>query len=230
MSSLFEAGKEVDAFPIVGVASSAGDLEAICELLCSLPADCGTTLIIVQHLESRRESLLMHTLAEKTVLPVRQARDGLVVEPEHVYLTAVNATLTMTAGRICVIPNAGGLHHSGDSLLTSLAEERGRSAIGVVLSGEGFDGTLGVQAIRRGGGATLAQYPGSARFPSMPISAIETRCVDFVLRPNEIARELARLSRGIAPATGVAGHGLTVEDHQVPSRGSTIASRDSIAP
>jgi chemotaxis response regulator CheB len=75
-----------------------------------------------------------------------------------------------------------------------LLEERGQRAIGVVLPGEGSDGALGIQAIRRSGGATLAQYPGSARFPSMPINAIETGCVDFVLRPNEIVAELGCLS------------------------------------
>ncbi len=227
MSSLYEAGQ--DAFPIVGVASSAGDLEAVCELLSALAAECDTTIIIAQHLESRRESLLAQTLAERAILPVTLARDGVVVEERHVYVTSANSTLTITAGRICVIPNAGTLQHPGDSLLTSLAEELGRGAIGVVLSGEGFDGTLGVQAIRRGGGATLAQYPGSARFPSMPISAIETRCVDLVLRPNEIARELARLSRRIAAAAEVADRGLATADSGGSSRGSIIASLTPIA-
>ena len=193
----------MDTFPIVAVATSAGDLEPVGELLSALPAECGATLIVVQHFDSRRERVLSQTLAERTILPVVHAHDGLVVEQDHVYLITANATLTVAGGCIRVTANASGLHHPGDVLFTSLAEERGGSAIVVVLSGEGSDGAVGVQAIRRAGGATLAQHPGSARFPSMPICAIETRCVDFVLRPDEIARELARLSRRTAAPAGV---------------------------
>jgi two-component system CheB/CheR fusion protein len=105
-----------------------------------------------------------------------------------------NTTLSMSGDRIRVTPRASGLHHPADILFTSLAEERGDSAIGVVLSGGDSDGTVGIQAIKHGGGITFAQEPTSARFPSMPRNAIATGCVDFVLRPKEIARELARLS------------------------------------
>jgi len=179
---------------VVAVASSAGDLEAVCELLSALPAECGAAFVIAQHLDSGRERLLFETLRQRTVLPVVRAQDGVAAEQRHVYVITANTTLTITAGRIRVTAKAGGLHHPGDLLFTSLAAERGDSAIGVVLSGEGSDGAFGIQAIKQGGGATLAQYPGSARFPSMPINAIETGCVRFVLRPNQIAGELARLS------------------------------------
>lgn len=120
--------------------------------------------------------------------------DGVAAEPGTVYVTTANMALTMTGSRIRVTPKAGALHHPGDILFASLAEKRGHGAIGVVLSGEGSDGALGIRANRQNGGATLAQYPGSARFQSMPINSTETGCVGFVLRPNEIARELARLS------------------------------------
>ena len=193
----------MDTSPIVAVASSAGDFEAVSELLCALPAECRAAFIIVQHLDSDRERLLFEALGKRTILPVIHAHDGAVVEQDHVYVITANATLGMTGGRICVTPNPGGLHHPADILFTSLAKERGRSAIGVVLSGEGSDGALGIQALKQGGGATLAQYPGSARFPSMPISAIETGCVALVLRPNEIARELTRLSCHAAPPADV---------------------------
>jgi hypothetical protein len=79
--------------------------------------------------------------------------------------------------------------------MISLAQEFGTNAIGVILSGGGTDGGLGVRAIKHAGGLTFAQYPGSARFPNIPINAIDSGCVDFVLRPNEIAHELARVSR-----------------------------------
>jgi two-component system, chemotaxis family, CheB/CheR fusion protein len=190
----------MDTLPIVvAVASSARDLEAVSELLSALPAECGAALIIVQHLDSGRERLLFEALGKKTILPVIHAHDGAAVEQGHVYVVAAKTTLTMSNGRIRVTPNPGGLHHPGDILFSSLAKECGHRAIGVVLSGEGSDGALGMQALKLGGGVTLAQYPGSARFPGMPISAIETGCVDFVLRPNEIAHELARLSGDTAP-------------------------------
>jgi two-component system, chemotaxis family, CheB/CheR fusion protein len=187
----------MDRSPIVAVASSAGDLEAVSELLSALPAGCGAALIIVQHLDSGREMLLAGALVKRTILPVIHADDGVVPEQDHVYVIRANTTLTISGGRIRVTPNAGGLHYPGDILFTSLAEERGDGAIGVVLSGEGSDGALGTRAIKKGGGTTFAQYPGSSRFPSMPISAIETGCVGTVLRPNEIARELTRLGSRI---------------------------------
>jgi two-component system CheB/CheR fusion protein len=178
--------------PIVAVASSARDLEAISELLSALPAASGAAFVIVQHLDSGREMLLAGSLAKRTMLPVIQAQDGVRPERDHVYVMHANTTLTITGGRFSVTPGTSGLHHPGDSLFASLAEDRGDGAIGVVLSGGGSDGALGVQAIRNRGGTTFAQYPGSARFPSMPISAIETGCVDAVLRPNEIAHALTQ--------------------------------------
>jgi two-component system, chemotaxis family, CheB/CheR fusion protein len=189
---------------IVAVASSSGDLEAVSELLSALPAASGAAFVIVQHRDSGREMLLAEALAKRTMFPVIYAQDGVVPERDHVYVMRANTTLTIADGRFSVIPGASGVHRPGDTLFTYLAEDCGDGAIGVVLSGGGSDGALGIQAIRKGGGSTFAQYPGSARFPSMPISAIETGCVDAVLRPNEIAHELVRRSRIAAAAADVA--------------------------
>ena len=212
----------MDTSPIVAVASDADDLEAVCELLSALPTECNAAFIVVQHLNSGHEKLAAEALANRTNLPVMHAHDGMVAEQDHVYLIPANATLTMTGRRIDVTANASKLHHPGDILFTSLAEEHGDSAIGVVLSGGGSDGALGVRAIKQGGGTTFAQYPGSARFPGMPISAIETGCVGFVLRPNEIARELTRLSRHAALAAGVARR-LVIDDKAGLRRGDGAA-------
>ena len=203
----------MDPSLVVAVASSAGDLEAVCELLSALPAEGGIALIVVQHLNSERERLLLETLAGRTILPITYAHDGAAAEQDHVYVITANTTLTMASGRLRVTPSPSGPHHPGDILFRSLAKELGHNAIGVVLSGEGSDGALGVQALKQAGGATFAQYPGSARFPSMPISAIETGCVGFVLRPNEIAHELARLSDYAGPAAGIARRTLVVDDN-----------------
>src|SRR3984893_6607004 len=213
----------MDTSPIVAVAASADDLEAVSELLSALPTDYSAAFIVVQHLNAGRERLLAEALAQRTILPVMLAHDGVVAEQDHVYLIPANNTLTMTGRRIRVTPNAGKLHHPGDILFTSLAKECGDSAIGVVLSGGGSDGALGVRAIKQGGGTTFAQYPGSARFPSMPICAIETGSVGFVLRPNEIARALTRLSRHAVPLASVARSVLVIDDKAELRRGDGAA-------
>jgi two-component system CheB/CheR fusion protein len=191
---IFRPAAAVDAPLIVAVACFAGDISAPSELVSALPAHCGAAFIFVQQLSPGRERLLAEALAKRTTLPVMHAHDGLVAEHGHIYVIPPNATATMTGGRIRVTPVASGIDSPADILFTSLAQELGDNAIGVILSGGGSDRALGIRALRQAGGTTFAQYPGSARFPNMPISAIDTGCVDFVLRPNEIARELARIS------------------------------------
>jgi two-component system, chemotaxis family, CheB/CheR fusion protein len=185
----------MEPFRIVAVASWAGDLEPVAELLSSLPAACGEALVVVQLFEpGRRDMPLDGALAKRTSHPVVLARDGVVPERGHIYVTRADVALTIVGGRFSVTPVAGALQGPADALFTSLAADRGAAAIGIVLSGGGSDGALGIKAIKKAGGVTFAQYPGAARFPSMPISAIETGCVGSVLRPNEIAHELTRLS------------------------------------
>jgi two-component system CheB/CheR fusion protein len=209
---------------VVAVASSAGDLEAVSELLSALPAVSGAAFVIVQHLGSGREMLLAEALARRTMFPVVHPQDGLMPERDHVYVMRANTTLTIAGGRLRVTPGASGLDRPGDTLFTSLAEDRGDGAIGVVLSGGGSDGALGIQAIKKAGGTTFAQYPGSARFASMPISAIETGCVDAVLRPNEIARELIRRSRIASPPVADVARCVALNDDN-----PRIRRRDGVA-
>jgi len=194
----------MDASPIVAVASHADDLEPVCELLSALPAEFSTTIIVIQHIKAGRERLVAERLADRTSLQVLHAHDGVVAEQGHVYVIPANATLTMSGRRIRVTPSASQHDSPGDILFASLAEEYGAGAIGVVLSGGGSDGALGIRAIRQASGTTFAQYPGSARFPSMPINAIESGRVGFVLRPNEIARALSGLRRPAASPARVA--------------------------
>jgi two-component system CheB/CheR fusion protein len=182
-------------FPLVAIGASAGGLEALSELLAALPPQSELACVIVQHLDPQHTSLLPELLAKKTALPVVPIQEGVAVEPRHVYVIPPNATVTMSGERLHLSRRGSdGPHHPVDVFFRSLAEARGESAIGVVLSGGDADGALGTQAIKHGGGITFAQEPTSARFPSMPQSAIETDCVDYVLRPSEIALELARLS------------------------------------
>jgi two-component system CheB/CheR fusion protein len=184
-----------DAPLIFAVACFAGDMAAPSELVSALPADFGAAFIFVEQPAAGRGKLLALALAGRTTLPVVHAHDGCALEPGHIYVISPNVVPTIARGRIHMTPAAGELEQPADNLFISLAQESGDKAIGVILSGGGSERFLGIRAIRQAGGTTFAQYPGSARFPNMSISAIDTGCVDFVLRPNEIAHELIRISR-----------------------------------
>jgi two-component system, chemotaxis family, CheB/CheR fusion protein len=192
---IFRPPSAVDAPLIVAVACFAGDMAAPSELVSALPADCSAAFIFVEQLSAGRERLLVEALEKRATLPVLHAHDGLAAERGRIYVVPPNAMPTMIGGRIRVTPAASSIDCPADILFVSLAQEYGDNAIGVILSGGGSDRALGMRAIRQAGGTTFAQYPGSARFPNLPISAIDTGCVDFVLRPNEIAHELTRISR-----------------------------------
>ena len=185
------AGAAGPAFNIIGVACSAADVEAPSQLVAALRADCDAAILLIQCGSRGQATLLNVALAARTNMPVVQAHASFALDSGHIYLIPPKTTATLSRGHVFLAPVAGG--SPADDLLTSLAQELKSRAIGVVLSGGGSDGALGIRAIRQGGGRTFSQYPGSARYPGMPISAIETGCVDFVLRPNEIALELARL-------------------------------------
>ena len=180
---------------IVAVACFAGDTSAPAELVSALPADCAVALVFVEQPSTARASVLAEALVKRSAFPVISAREGLVVEEGLIYVIPDNAGLTLARGRIHAIRAPREIDCLADSLFVALAQDSGDKAIGVILSGGGSDRALGIRAIRRAGGTTFAQYPGSARFPNLPISAIDTRCVDFVLHLNEIAYELARISR-----------------------------------
>lgn len=190
--------------PVVGIGASAGGLDALNKLLAQLPADTGMAFVIVQHLDPQHESRLCDLLAEVTQMPVLEASDGLPVEPDHVYVIAPNTTLAIASGVCQVSPRSEvrGVHLPVDHFLKSLAEDCQARAIGVILSGTGTDGTLGVEEIKAAGGITLAQDEQSAAHAGMPLNAIRSGCIDMVLPPAEIARELARIARHpyIAPS------------------------------
>lgn len=215
----------MDAFPIVAVASSSGDLEAVAELFSALPPAWDQTFVIVQHFDSRRRHMpLSDALAGKTSHPVVLIHDGVVPDRGHIYVTRANDTLTIMDGRIQVSPGVKAQQGPADALFTSLAANRGAGAIGIVLSGGGSDGAVGIQAIKKAGGLTFAQYPGSARFPSMPLSAIDTGYVEFVLRPNEIAHELTRLRQDAAALAPALDSGLTAVAPPSSSQSSSFAA------
>src|SRR5438128_5221073 len=184
------------AFPIVGIGASAGGLEAVTHLLEHLPADTGMGFVLVQHLDPDHESALAQILARVTSMPVREVANDLRIAPNHVYIIPPNTDMAIALGVLKLQRRQAGRapHHSIDFFFQSLAQDQHECAIGVILSGTASDGTLGTEAIKAEGGITFAQDR-SARYDSMPRSAIAAGCVDFVLSPENIAKELARIAR-----------------------------------
>jgi len=204
---------------IVGIGASAGGLEAVGELLGALPAATGMAYIVVQHLDPKHESLLPEILAKKTAMPVSAAHSGQIVLPDHVYVIPPDVTLSVHGGRISLRPRAS-THEPPlpvDVLFRSLADAYGDSAIGVVLSGGGSDGSAGVRALRMAGGITLAQTPETARFADMPRHAVDTGCVDLTMRPSEIAAELVRLGQRFAAGDAADAGRTTTRGAEVDS-------------
>ncbi|HXJ41869.1 MAG TPA: chemotaxis protein CheB, partial [Bryobacteraceae bacterium] len=184
-----------DGFPIVGVGASAGGLEAFTELLKALPTDTGMAFVLVQHLDPKHESMLSEILSRSTAMAVREVNHATRVEPNHVYVTARGVDLYIRSGVLQVTPRKAtrDVPMPIDYFFRSLAEELGNKAIGVILSGTGSDGSLGLKAIKAETGITFAQEEKSAKYDGMPHSAIAAGCVDFVLPPADIARELSRI-------------------------------------
>src|SRR6266851_5117396 len=183
-------------FPIVGIGASAGGLEAFTELLRHLPLDTGMGFVLVQHLDPQHESTLPQLLARATSMPVREVTNNLRVEPNHIYVIPPNTNLSLVRGVLKLQPRqpARVPHHSVNFFFESLARDQCECAIGVILSGAATDGMVGMEAIKAEGGITFAQDD-SARYDAMPRSAIAAGCVDFVLTPADIAKELARIAK-----------------------------------
>jgi two-component system CheB/CheR fusion protein len=192
-------------FLIAGVGASAGGVEAFTELLTNLPSDTGMAFVLIQHLDPKHESLLSALLAKKATMPVVEVTKGMRLEPNHVYVIPPNATMTVSDHSLQLAKRieARGTPMPVDLFMRSLAEQHGNRAIGIILSGLGSDGTLGMAEIQARGGVTFAQDKGSARYDSMPRSAVDAGCADYVLPPRSIARELVR----------IAGHPYTASSH-----------------
>jgi two-component system CheB/CheR fusion protein len=182
-------------FPIVGIGSSAGGLEALQSLFRAMPADSGLAFIIAAHLDPTQKSHLTELLSRCTKMPVVQIEKALEVKPDHVYVIAPDQELTIRRGVIHTDkPTAPrGHRHPVDSFLRSLAEDQGERAIAIILSGTGTNGSLGLRFIKAEGGIAIAQDPETAGFQGMPRSAIGTGVVDLVLPPDQIPDVLLNL-------------------------------------
>ncbi len=182
-----------DAPPaVVGIGASAGGLEAIEAFFKTMPVDSGLAFVVIQHLSPDHKSLMVELLSRKTDIPVQRAEDGMVVQPNHIYLIPPKKTLTIFHGKLLLAEQLprDGVNLPVDIFFRSLAEDQGERAVGVVLSGTGSDGTRGVRAIKEWGGLVMVQDETTARFDGMPRAAASTGVADFVLPPGEMAQQL----------------------------------------
>lgn len=215
------------SFPIVGVGASAGGLEAFTQLLKHLPLDTGMGFVLIQHLDPEHESALTQILSRATRMPVREITNNEQVQANHVYVIPRDANLTIVQGilKIHPRPRTRAPNRPINTFFESLGADQREQAIGVVLSGTATDGTLGLEAIKAEGGLTFAQDD-SAKYESMPRSAIAAGCVDLVLSPEAIAQELAR----IAKHPYVIRQGLEVSIGAEDDRAEATAHQDDSSP
>ena len=185
-----------NSFTVVAIGASAGGLEAITQLLKNLSPETGMAFIYVQHLSPDHKSILTDLLSKTTKMKVQDVGNMVKIKPNNVYIIPYNKGIEVTDGHIKLIPRINGKSNSMsiDVLFTSLAETHKENVIGIVLSGSANDGTKGLREIKKAGGVTFAQNE-SAKFTSMPNSAIAEGIVDFVLSPVEIAKKLNWISK-----------------------------------
>jgi two-component system CheB/CheR fusion protein len=182
------------AFPIVGIGASAGGLAAFAAFFSGMPADAdpGMAFVLVQHLAPDHDSLLTELIQRTTRMKVMEVKDGMVVQINCVYIIPPNRDMAFMNGALHLLEPAAARGHRLpiNYLFSSLAQDQHERAIGIVLSGTGSDGTLGVRAIKEGGGMVMAQNGASCEFESMPHSAVATGFVDYELPPAEMPAQL----------------------------------------
>jgi two-component system chemotaxis response regulator CheB len=181
--------------PVVALVASAGGLQALSEVLGALPASLNAAVVVLQHLQPGRQSLLAHILAQRTSLPVRDAEDGTVLRPGTVYVAPASRHLRIGAEGTLSLTDTPPVHFSrpsADVLLESLADA-GVPMIAVVLTGRGRDGAAGSLRVRLGGGTVLAQDRATSRHFGMPGAAADAGGVDEALPLARIAPRLVQL-------------------------------------
>lgn len=188
---------ETDAasFPVVAVGASAGGLEALTKLFQAVPAESGMAFVVVQHLSPDHESMMGELLSKHTGMPIRQAGDGETVERDHVYLIPPRKNMTLYHRRLFLVEQTrvhGHVNYPIDVFFESMAQDLGRDAIAVILSGTGSDGTRGLRTIKGAGGLVVVQDPDTAPYDGMPRSAVGTGLVDLVLPAEKIPGALVR--------------------------------------
>jgi len=183
-------------FPIVCVGGSAGGLDAYIRLLKNLPKDMGVAVVIVNHI-TLMPTQLHEVLPRFTSMPVELITENLLIEPNHVYIIPANRDLHVDGEvfQLKPISKPRGWPDVITVFLKSLTQYWDGKLIAVIVSGYDGDGAAALRGIKEVGGITIAQKPDTAGQPDMPESAIDSGCIDFVLSPEDIAKEIMRIAQ-----------------------------------
>ena len=207
-------------FPIVGIGASAGGLEALDQFLRHVPTNSNMAYVIIQHLDPDHIGILPELLQRTTKMKVFLVKDRMRVKQNCVYVIPPNKDMSILHGVLHLFEptERRGLRLPIDYFLCSLAEDRQKGSIGVILSGMGSDGKMGLQAIKEKGGLTLAQEPSSAKFDSMPKSAINAGLADFVAPADELPGKIIDYYR----------HAIFITKSETPSEDKDQSSLEKI--
>ncbi|HEX5242379.1 MAG TPA: chemotaxis protein CheB, partial [Tepidisphaeraceae bacterium] len=198
---------------VAGVGASAGGLEALERFFRSTPADTGVAFVVIQHLSPDFKSLMDELLARYTKMPIHRVEDGMIVQPNCIYLIPPKKEMIISGGKLLLTDKdpQQDLSLPIDHFFRSLAQDVGSNAIAVVLSGTGSDGSRGIRDVHEGGGLVLVQSEETAKFDGMPRSAMDTGIVDGVLSPEQMPQVVTdyikRRSSGSAAGEATSGDG-----------------------
>jgi two-component system chemotaxis response regulator CheB len=196
VTSIRPTGSPFPAFDVVAMAASAGGLNALSHVLAQLPADFPAAILVVQHLDPRHRSLMADILSRRTRLHVKQAVEGDHVQPGTVLIAPPNRHLLVNPDGTVSLSQSKLVHFvrpSADLLFESVAASYQQRAIAIVLTGTGSDGAMGIRAVKKMGGTVVVEDEKTAEFSGMPASAIQTKCVDFILPLDDISPALVTL-------------------------------------
>lgn len=179
----------------VGIGASAGGLEALESFFGAMPSESGMAFIVIQHLSPDYKSLMVELLSKRTAMQVERAEDGMVIQPNHVYLIPPKKNLTIFHGKLILTDSdhSKGINLPIDIFFRSLAEDQAEKAIAIILSGTGSDGARGIRSVKEAGGLIMVQSEESAKFDGMPRAAIATGLADFVLSTEDLVSRLVSL-------------------------------------
>ncbi|HTJ79624.1 MAG TPA: chemotaxis protein CheB [Rariglobus sp.] len=208
------------ACPIVGIGASAGGLEALTQFLEHVPVNCGMAFVIVQHLDPTHKGMLPDLLQRATAMKVVQVTDRIRIRPDRVYVIPPNHDLSVLHGTLHLLTPvaARGLRLPIDSFFRSLADDQRERSIGVVLSGMGSDGTLGLKAIKEQAGLVLVQDPSTAKFDAMPSSVVDAGLADIVAPADQLAVKLIAYRK----------HVPKIDKTELPLEGKTQGALEKI--
>ncbi len=192
---------ESAAFPIVGIGTSAGGLEALEQFFENMPKDSGMAFVVIQHLDPKRKGMMPEILQRTTEIPVITVTDRLQISRNCVYIIPPNKSMSILNGALHLFEplETHGLRLPIDFFFRSLALDSKDQSIGIILSGMGSDGSLGIKAIKENGGISLVQEPKTARFDSMPRHAIKAATIDIIAHANELPSKLLNIGNTMLP-------------------------------